>query len=58
MNPMRIALTVFLFFFGIVAHAAHLAPWNPDGIDAGVSMVGMIGGYAMRYGVPPTECQR
>ena len=28
---MRIALTTFAIFFGIVAHAAHLAPWNPDG---------------------------
>ena len=28
---MRIVLTVFALFFVIVAHAAHLAPWNPDG---------------------------
>ena len=28
---MRIALTTFAIFFGIVAHAAHLAPWDIDG---------------------------
>ncbi len=28
---MRISLTTFAFFFGIVAHAAHLAPWHSDG---------------------------
>jgi len=28
---MRIALTALIFLCGIVAHAAHLAPWNPDG---------------------------
>ena len=28
---MRIALTALIFLCGIVAHAAHLAPWNPGG---------------------------
>ncbi len=28
---MRIALTVLTFLCGVVAHAAHLAPWNPGG---------------------------
>ena len=28
---MHIVLTVFTFFCGVLAHAAHLAPWNPDG---------------------------
>lgn len=28
---MKKVFTVFLFLFGTVAHAAHLAPWNPDG---------------------------
>ena len=28
---MRVILTVFTFLCGVLAHAAHLAPWNPDG---------------------------
>ena len=31
---MRIILTVFTFLFGMLAHAAHLAPWDTDGDGA------------------------
>ena len=41
---MRTVLTVFALFFVIVAHAAHLAPWNPDGDGARVGMAANGGG--------------
>ncbi len=45
---MRIVLTVLTFLFGMLAHAAHLAPWNPDGDGMRVGMSANGGGVAVR----------
>ncbi len=41
---MRIILTVFTFLFGMLAHAAHLAPWDTDGDGARAGMAANGGG--------------
>ena len=41
---MRIILTVFTFLFGMLAHAAHLAPWDTDGDGARAGMSANGGG--------------
>ena len=41
---MRIILTVFTFLCGMLAHAAHLAPWDTDGDGARAGMAANGGG--------------
>ena len=61
---MRISLTTFAFFFGIVAHAAHLAPWHSDGdgtppgtvesalVGYGFAVASAETGFGIAAGVP------
>ena len=53
---MRIVLTVLTFLFGAVAHAAHLAPWNPDGDGMRVGMSANGGGVAARDWLGTSGC--
>ena len=49
---MRITLTVFTFLCGVLAYAAHLAPWNPDGDGARVGTVeSAFGAFTAETGV-------
>ena len=45
---MKKVFTAFLFLFGTVAHAAHLAPWDADGNGMRVGMVANGGGVVAR----------
>ena len=51
---MRMGQTVLMFLFSIVAHAAHLAPWNPGGVAVGLhgTDAAIAGYYTMVNGVP------
>ena len=53
---MHIVLTILIFFCGVLAHAAHLAPWDADGDGMRVGMVANGGGVAARDWLGTSGC--